>query len=185
MPQRGPLKFYPGYGSLQIFLLILSQFYYLIIKIRDFFYTTGIFKRYKLNAKVISVGNITWGGTGKTSFVSFLAKNLVENNYKVAILIRGYKRKEKKMITIVPGIKDLDWQKVGDEAYLLASQLDSAPIIVNKNRVESGKEAIDKYSSDFLVLDDGFQHQKLMRDLDIVMIDASDPFGNGKLIPAG
>ena len=131
------------------------------------------------------MGNITWGGTGKTSFVSFLAKNLVENNYKVAILIRGYKRKEKKMITIVPGIKDLDWQKVGDEAYLLASQLDSAPIIVNKNRVESGKEAIDKYSSDFLVLDDGFQHQKLMRDLDIVMIDASDPFGNGKLIPAG
>ncbi|MCJ7509140.1 MAG: tetraacyldisaccharide 4'-kinase [candidate division Zixibacteria bacterium] len=166
-------------------MIILSRLYYFVIRIRKFFYGIGIFKRYKLNAKVISVGNITWGGTGKTSFVSFLVKELTERNQKIAILIRGYKRKEKKMITITSNTKDLDWRKVGDEACLLATQLDSIPIIVSKNRVKSGKEAIDKYSPDFLILDDGFQHLKLMRDLDIVMIDASDPFGNGKLLPAG
>jgi len=170
---------------LQIFLKIISKFYYLAVEIRNFFYKIGIFKSYKLNAKIISVGNITWGGTGKTSFVSFLAKKLAENNQKVAILIRGYKRKEKGMITIEDNGKGTNWQKVGDEAYLLASQLNSVPIIVGQDRVKSGKEAIDKYSADFLILDDGFQHKKLIKDIDIVMIDAQDPFGNEKLIPAG
>ncbi len=155
------------------------------MKIRNLFYRTGIFKSHRLNAKVLSVGNITWGGTGKTSFVSVLAQGLSEKGFKVAILIRGYKRKGKKLTIIEPRPGDLDWRQVGDEAYLLASHLGSVPIAVGKNRVKSGREAINRYGADILVLDDGYQYRKLARDLDILMIDTQDPFGNGRLIPAG
>ena len=171
--------------NLQIFLVISSKIYHTIVEIRDLLYRNGIFREYKLDARVISVGNITWGGTGKTNLVLFLAEKLTSGNHKVAILIRGYKRKEKGTMIVQPGAKDIPWQEVGDEAKLLASRLDSVPIIVGKDRVKSGRKAIDRYSADFLILDDGFQHRRLERDIDIVMLDSQDPFGNEKLIPAG
>ena len=165
--------------------MILSGLYCLIVGLRNFCYKIGIFRTFRLNAKVISVGNITWGGTGKTSFVSFLAKNLIRKNQKVAILIRGYKRKEKSMIALENKVENIDWQRTGDEAYLLGSNLNSVPVIVGKDRVKSGKYAIDKYSAQYLILDDGFQYRKLSKDINIVMLDAQNPFGNEKLIPAG
>ena len=166
-------------------LKILSKFYYLGIKVRSFLYKTGIFKTYRLNTKVISIGNITWGGTGKTNLVYYLAKNLSEKGQKVAILTRGYKRKERKMVAIEKFTPNIDWQKIGDEAYLLSYKLKSVPVLIEKNRVKSGRWATAKYSVDYLILDDGFQHKRLARDLDIVTVDAQDPFGNDKLIPAG
>jgi len=165
--------------------VILSGLYCLAIGFRNLCYKVGVFKTFKLYAKVISVGNITWGGTGKTSFVSFLAKNLAQKNQKIAILIRGYKRKGKGMVILENGIEDVDWRRVGDEAYLLGSSLGSVPVIIEKDRVKSGKYAIDKYSAKYLVLDDGFQYRRLSKNINIIMLDAQDPFGNKMLIPAG
>ncbi len=147
------------------FLLIPFSFIYLLlIFIRDFLYKFHIFKEHKLGAKVISVGNITWGGTGKTPAVLLIKDALLKRGLKPAILIRGYGK---------------------DEPALLSRLAGGVPVIIGKNRIKSGKEALAKYSADTILLDDGFQHRRLKRDLDIVCIDATNPFGNGLLIPSG
>lgn len=147
-----------------VFLIPFSFIYYMIIVLRNFFYRTGIFKQQILNAKVISIGNITWGGTGKTPAILFIAEKLMKYNRKIAILTRGYGN---------------------DENKLISSQLGCVPVLVDKDRVKSGKKAISEHSVDTLLLDDGFQYRKLHRNLDIVCIDATNPFGNGWMIPAG
>ena len=168
---------------------LLSPFawlYRLICALRLFLYRYGVFKQKKLQAKVISVGNITLGGTGKTPLVIYLAEKLKEKNKKVAILSRGYKRKKKKMVELTQKTKrKINWEDVGDEPYLLARRLFDVPIMVSKHRNVSGDCAIQKYGIEFLILDDGFQHLKLFRNLDIVVIDSVNPFGNGRLLPAG
>jgi len=160
--------------------------YRLICGIRFLFYRYGVFKQKKLEAKVISVGNITLGGTGKTPLVIYLAEKLKEQNKKVAILSRGYKRKKKEMVELTQEIcHQVNWEEVGDEPYLLARRLFDVPIIISKHRNVSGDYAIQKHGTEFLILDDGFQHLKLFRNLDIVVIDSVNPFGNGRLLPAG
>lgn len=149
-----------------LFLLSIpfSFLYFIIILARDIFYKLNIFKKYKIDAKVISVGNITWGGTGKTPVAAFIADMLARKNRRVGILIRGYGN---------------------DESELLPKLTSNVPVLVGKDRVKSGKEAIENHLSDTLLLDDGFQYVRLKRDLDIVCVDASKPFGNGWVIPAG
>ena len=149
-----------------LFLLIIpfSFLYFLIISIREILYSLHIFKKYKLNAEVISVGNITWGGTGKTPVVAFIADLLSKKGRRVAILIRGYGN---------------------DESELLPKLTSNIPVLVGRDRVKNGNEAVERYMADTILLDDGFQYRRLKRDLDIVCIDSTRPFGNGWLIPAG
>lgn len=149
---------------MRYFLIPFSFIYWLIISIRDFCYARHIFKEHKLGARVISVGNITWGGTGKTPTVLLIARTLMKEGHKAAILIRGYGN---------------------DEQGLLSKLAGAVPVVAGKDRVRSGKEVIARHSLDTVLLDDGFQHKRLRRDLDIVCIDATNPFGNGCLIPAG
>jgi tetraacyldisaccharide 4'-kinase len=145
-------------------LIPFSFIYYLIISLRDFFYRSRIFKGHALDARVISVGNLTWGGTGKTPATLFILDVLLQRGKKAAILIRGYGK---------------------DEPRLLLSLATGVPVFVGSDRVRNGREAIIQHSVDTLLLDDGFQYRRLKRDLDIVCIDATNPFGNGWMIPAG
>ncbi len=180
---------HPGGQRSTVIMLLLSFFsgwYGWAVFIRFSFYRLGIFKVKRLKAKVISVGNITAGGTGKTPLVIYLAEKLREENRKVAILSRGYKRENKEMVDLNQGaIAKASWEDAGDEPYMMSRRLIDIPIIINKHRSVSGPYAIEKYGAEILILDDGFQHLKIRRDLDIVVIDSTIPFGNGKLLPVG
>ncbi len=168
------------------FLYPLSWIYQLAGNVRLLLYQNGICKQKELNARVISVGNITAGGTGKTPLVMYIAEKLKEKNKKVAILSRGYKRKYKEMVDLNKiTFEKASWEEVGDEPYLMAQRLPAIPIIVTRHRNLSGSYAIEKYGAEILILDDGFQHLKLRRDINLVVIDSTNPFGNGKLLPAG
>jgi len=170
---------------------ILSQFYFLAIKGRWLFYRFKLVPQTRMPCTVISVGNITWGGTGKTPAVIVLSKLIREMGKRVAVLSRGYRRSKKKdkknKMSIVSDGKKLllSSRKAGDEPYLLARNLPDVPIIVGKNRINSGKYAIERFASEVVVLDDGFQYWPLNRDIDIVTIDCLNPYGNGYLIPRG
>ncbi len=171
----------------RIFLMPLCGLYSLIAMIRNYCYNVGIFKQQKLPCVVISIGNIVVGGTGKTPTVAAIAKMLQNNETKVAILLRGYKRKSDNEITIVSDGKNLlcSREESGDEANMLAHQLSEIPIIVGKQRYLIGEAAISKFNSQVLILDDGYQHRRLARDLDILIIDATQPYGTGSLLPIG
>jgi tetraacyldisaccharide 4'-kinase len=173
-------------SGLKLVFCILSAFYWLGYRLRVLAYQSGMVKPRQLKAKVISVGNITLGGTGKTPLVMYLAKKLRGRGFKVAVLTRGYKRREKELFELLgENQSKIHWTEVGDEPYLLASRLEDIPVVVSKNRAASGVRAEKKYQVEVLVLDDGFQHWRLARDLDIVVIDSTNPFGNLKLFPAG
>jgi tetraacyldisaccharide 4'-kinase len=173
-------------GLLLGLLLPLSLLYRAGVGARSFLYRLGLLKQRRLSAEVISVGNLTVGGTGKTPLVIYLAERLSRQNKKVAILTRGYKRKKKDMIELTQATREsVNWQDTGDEPYLLAGRLSQVSILVTKNRVLSGGCAIERLGSEILILDDGFQHLRLFRNLDVVVIDSSNPFGNGRLLPAG
>ncbi|MFH1355266.1 MAG: tetraacyldisaccharide 4'-kinase [Candidatus Omnitrophota bacterium] len=162
---------------LRFFLFILSLVYGLIIRFLILFYRL---KPTRLGAKVISVGNITLGGTGKTSLVGYIAKYSLEKGRKVAILTRGYKRENPK--SQIPNFKI---ENMGDEAYMLSRKLDRTPVVVDADRIRGAKKAINLYSTDTLILDDGFQQWGVVKDLEIVTIDAANPFGNRQMIPRG
>jgi len=147
-----------------LFSIPFSFVYLFIVTLRNIFYSIGIFRSHKINAKVISVGNITWGGTGKTPVTAFIADIVTKKNHRASILIRGYGN---------------------DESELIPKLTGAIPVFVGKDRVKKGMEAINDRLSDTLILDDGFQYRRLRRDLDIVCIDAGRPFGNGWLIPSG
>ena len=163
-----------GFGAniLRLLLATAAIGYSLAVWTRNFLYSKRLLKTYHVNAAVICVGNITVGGTGKTPLVVWLC-NLLTQNHKCAILTRGYKAK-------VQADKDFK-----DEIVILAESCANTEIIVNPDRVSGATEAIDKYSAKVLIMDDGFQHRRLARDFDIVAIDATHPFGYGKLLPAG
>jgi tetraacyldisaccharide 4'-kinase len=151
--------------------------------IRGHLYRSGILPVYTLGARVVSVGNICLGGTGKTPVVEFLARGLNSRGVGVAILTRGYGRKTSRAKVVLGGRGG--WKELGDEPLMLSRSLPEVPIVVNKNRVSGGQLAIARFHSQLLILDDGLQHLRLARDMDIVVIDASAPFGNGKVFPAG
>jgi tetraacyldisaccharide 4'-kinase len=165
-------------GVLKFFLTILSFVYGLLIRILI------VFKQHnpvRLSCKFISVGNITLGGTGKTTVVEYIARFLKEKGHKVAILTRGYKRSVKRKAQS----EKLQYETMGDEAYMLAEKLSDIPVIVDADRIRAAKRAIQDYSVDTLILDDGFQQWHIKKDLEIVTIDAQNPFGNKRLIPRG
>lgn len=159
-------------------LFIASFFYGLIVRILIWFHSLK--KPCRLNCKVISVGNITWGGTGKTILVEFIARYLKQKEHKVAILSRGYKRK-----TVDSRKLGIDISSMGDEPYMLSQKLRDVPIIVDTDRVRAAKVAIRDYAVDAVILDDGFQQWKIKKDLEIVVIDTKCPLGNRHMIPRG
>jgi tetraacyldisaccharide 4'-kinase len=171
---------------LKFFLLILSRGYLLLLRIHSFLYRCRILRSKKLRVRVISVGNITLGGTGKTLAVLNISKILRKKGYKVAILTRGYGGSGEGLRVMSRGGEVLlGKEKCGDEPYLLAKNLRDVAILVNRNRVKAANFAISFLQSDTLLLDDGFQYRSLARDLDIVLINCRKPFGNGKLFPLG
>ena len=167
---------------------MLSWFYGAVTNARNTLYETGAFKSFSLGVPTISVGNITVGGTGKTPLVAFIARILAENGEKVCIISRGYKRENpKSRVLVSDGEKILaNARQAGDEPFELAQKLVGKAIIVaDANRVSAAKWAREKFGVTIFVLDDAFQHRRARRDLDIVTIDATNPFGNGKLLPTG
>lgn len=158
-------------NSMILFLLrFVSLGYGLAVRLRNFAFDTGLLRTNRVNAVVISIGNLTTGGTGKTPLVVWLCRMLGERGKKCCILTRGYKTEEGKLT---------------DEPAILAKSCPGAELLVNSNRTESARKAIQDFGGQVLVLDDGFQHRHLGRDLDIVAIDATCPFGYGKMLPAG
>lgn len=166
-----------------------SLLYFLIYQLRRAGYRTGLFKTHKSRLPVICVGNLTAGGTGKSPFCIMLAGELSAAGFKPAILSRGYRRSADKGSKILPVS---DWEKVlsdpaqsGDEPFLMAQKLlGKAIVIVGKNR-ERASELAAAAGADVIIMDDGFQHWRMTRDLDIVLLDGRRPLGNGWLLPAG
>jgi tetraacyldisaccharide 4'-kinase len=165
-----------------------AALYSAAVKARSSGYENRFLTTHSVAAPVISVGNITVGGTGKTPLVDWLAQHLSARGRKVCILSRGYRRENaKQQIVVSDGIQILcSVAQSGDEAMMLAqSLLGKCAVVCNPDRVAAAVWAIDHLKSDVLLLDDGFQHRRLARNLDIVTIDATNPFGNGRLLPSG
>lgn len=150
-------------------------------------YDKGLLKTMQLPYPVICVGNITAGGTGKTPTVMHLARLFQTRNFHPVVLTRGYKRKSKKpILPVSDGNAILTTpQESGDEPYLIAAGLKNIPVVVGTDRYNSGMFSIDHFGSDIFILDDGYQHLKLYRNINILLIDASNPAGNGCMLPAG
>ena len=168
-------------------LAALSLVYSMGCKIRLWFYRKGFFKARSLPGLVVSLGNLTVGGTGKTPAVVMFARWAQGRGYRVAVLSRGYGGKYEDQVLEVSDGKHVsaDPGQCGDEPILLANKLSGVPVIISKKRFNAGWYAHEKFGCDFFILDDGFQHLELKRDFDLVLIDALTPFGNGHLLPWG
>jgi tetraacyldisaccharide 4'-kinase len=181
-----------------------SKLFQVAIKTRRFLYNVRILRDSTLGVQVIAIGNLTVGGTGKTPVVEKFARELRDQGRNVAILSRGYRSKGRpfhvwlanKLLfrddTTPPRVVSdgknllLDSEMAGDEPYMLASNLKDVVVLVDKDRVKSGRYAIERFGCDTLLLDDGFQYWKLRgRRQDIVLIDRQQPFGNERLLPRG
>ena len=180
------------------FLWGVSQIFRVVVKVRYFLYDIGVLRRFPLGCQVISIGNVTAGGTGKTPVTEIFARELTKAGRKVAILSRGYRRKEapwwerafkqviEKPVVVSDGRQILvDSAVGGDEPYMLASNLPGVCVLVDRNRVKSGRYAISHYGCDTLILDDGFQYQRLKHSLEVVLVDRTNPVGNGHMLPRG
>src|SRR6266481_52568 len=181
-----------------------SKAFTVAVKIRRSLYSWRIFRDSTLGVQVIAIGNLTVGGTGKTPVVEKFARELQDQGRKVAILSRGYRSKPpplgKRFMNKILFREDttpprvvsdgksllLDSETAGDEPYMLASNLRDVIVLVDKDRVKSGRYAIEKFGCDTLLLDDGFQYWKLRgRRMDVVLVDYQQPFGNEHLLPRG
>lgn len=150
-------------------------------------YRVGIARRRRLRALVISIGNLTVGGTGKTTAAIAVARWMSERGQRVAVLSRGYGRSgQRKSVVVSEGFGPLvDWREAGDEAFLMARALPEVFVLVGKDRRLTGRRAVEKLGAEALVLDDGFQYQRLYKDVEVVLVDALAPFGYDFLVPRG
>lgn len=179
-------------------LRALSSIFYCVVQLRIYLHRHRILRAKTLGCQVISVGNVTVGGTGKTPIVETFSRSLQQKGRKVAILSRGYKSRRTPLWEKIVKSKErlprvvsdgerllLNSELAGDEPYMLASNLPEVAVVVDKDRVKAGKYAIRKLGCDTLVLDDGFQYLKLQNRLDIVLVDYTNPFGYGHVLPRG
>lgn len=156
------------------------------VEIRGWAFASGRRRIRRLACPVVSVGNLTVGGTGKTPCTIALAQRLRAWGHAPGILLRGYGRNVSGVtVAADEGEGRSRWEAVGDEGMLLARRLPGVPVVVGANRFQAGQEALRRFRLDVLLLDDGFQHRQLHRDLDLVLVDATDPFGGGRLLPRG
>lgn len=188
---------------LRTFLWMLSKMYERLMRLRWYLYQKRIFPSYATGCLVISVGNMTVGGTGKTPVVEKIAKTLSQTGRKVAILSRGYKSvpmpflkrmwrkfvllEKKSPPRLVSDGKSLwlDSEKSGDEPFMLATNLRDVVVLVDKNRVKSALYATEKFGIDTLILDDGYQYLPIKERLNLVLVDRQAPFGNRHILPRG
>lgn len=168
-------------------LRLLSLPYEAAIRVRNHLYDRGVLPRVRIGRPVVSVGNVTVGGTGKTPLVMLVAKLLLEAGHRPAILSRGFGGRPARPILVVSdGNRILAGpEAAGDEPVLMARTLPTVPVLTGPDRAKTGAAAIDRFGANVLILDDAFQHRRLVRDLDIVLTDIRLPFGNGSLLPAG
>lgn len=167
---------------------MLDRLYGAVTKARNALYEKGVFKSFSLGVPTVSVGNITVGGTGKTPLVALVAEILAEKGEKVCVVSRGYGRENSKRRVLVSDDEKIlvNARQAGDEPFELAQKLlGKAIIVADANRVSAGDWARQKFGITAFVLDDAFQHRRVKRDLNIVTIDATNPFGNKKMLPAG
>ncbi len=184
-------------------LFIASRFYRMAIQFRIWMYDKRVIRNHALGCLVVSIGNLSCGGTGKTPVVEVFARTLSEKGRRVAILSRGYRSKKRpflqrlamrfrsQKIELPPKVVSdgknllLGSDYAGDEPYMLAYNLRNVAVLVDKDRVKSGLFAVKKYQSDVIILDDGFQYLMLKPHINIVLVDSTDPFGNGNTLPRG
>jgi tetraacyldisaccharide 4'-kinase len=172
---------------LSLGLCPLSWPYGLVVAIRNRLYDLGIYRLVRLPIPVISVGNVTAGGTGKTPLVILLARLLKKRGYHPAVLSRGYGGEASAMVNVVTDGEQIfmGYRQAGDEPILIARAVEGVPVLTGPKRPRTGRYALDRFGADVLILDDGFQHRQLVRDLDIVLVNDRRPLGNGRLLPAG
>ena len=184
-------------------LFVASRFYRMAVQFRVWMYDKRVIRNHALGCLVVSIGNLSCGGTGKTPVVEVFARTLSANGRRVAILSRGYRSKKRtfgeklmhifrshKIETPPKVVSDgknllMDCEYAGDEPYMLASNLPDVAVLVDKDRVKSGIYAINRFQTDVIILDDGFQYQRLKHSLEVVLVDKTNPFGNGHLLPRG
>ena len=172
---------------LTLFLFAISVGYGGIVRLRETLYKKGLLQSKRLPCPVISIGNITVGGSGKTPMTIYVAELIKHLGYGVAIISRGYKGQAEKIGGVVCDGRRICMgpDTAGDEPFMVAQRLKTVPVIVGQNRFKAGRLAIREFKPDVLLLDDAFQHLKLHRDLDIVLLDSKAPLGNTYLFPRG
>jgi tetraacyldisaccharide 4'-kinase len=179
----------PRTFCLRCFLLAVSQLYGAVVKVRAAGYRTGFLQSRKLPCPVISIGNITVGGTGKTPLTVYVAEQVHRMGFQAVVVSRGYKSGAERSGGIVSDGNRLQMalEMAGDEPTLIAMRLlgSSVPVLVGQNRYRIGQMALELFNPDVIILDDGFQHTKLARDINMVLLDSRYPFGNRHLLPRG
>ncbi len=175
------------YVPLKIIASVLSFFYLVVISLRNWFYDKRIFKETKLSCPVISVGNITVGGTGKTPCVIMLARMLQKNGFKPAVISRGYGSRSIKPVNIVSNGEKilLDSETAGDEPYLIARELKNIPVITGAKRILTGETAINEFGANVLICDDAMQHRQIFRDINLVLLDNCGLSEKNYVLPRG
>ena len=170
-------------GVFYVFSLIYEQ----LVNLKLTMYRWGWAKKERLDCYVISLGNVTVGGTGKTPTAQHLAREISDMGYRVAILNRGYRAKWRGEVGIVSDgcTLKMDAETAGDEAFMLAKHLPNVPVLIGAQRAVTGRYAIEHFGAEVAILDDGYQHWQLARDMDILLVDAVNVFGNGYLLPRG
>lgn len=168
-------------------LSAMSKVYGGAVKLRETLYKHEFLASRGLPCAVVSVGNLTVGGTGKTPMTIYMAKLVRRLGLRAVVISRGYKGGAEKTGGIVSDGRRIFMAPgtAGDEPLMMASELEGVPVIVGRNRYASGMLAVNEFNPDVLVLDDAFQHLKLHRDIDLILLDGRDPFGNGHLLPRG
>lgn len=184
---HGKQKHGPLANVIILLLYAFSFIYGRLVNCKLELYRLGLLKRTQLDCHVISLGNITVGGTGKTPTAQRLARDIRDMGYRVVILNRGYRAKWKGDVGVVSDGKELYMSaaEAGDEAFLLAKNLPNVPVLIGPERAITGRYAVEHFKAEVAILDDGYQHWQLVRDLDILLIDAINLFGNGYMLPRG
>jgi tetraacyldisaccharide 4'-kinase len=165
----------------------MSVAYGLGVALRSRLYASGVFGTKTLPCKVISIGNITVGGTGKTPMSIDVTQRVQQMGYRVAVISRGYRGGAENTGGIVSDGRTAQMgpEDAGDEAFMMATTLQGAPVMVGRDRFQSGMLVVNEFNPDVIVLDDGFQHIKLNRNINLVLLDYQRPLGNGFLLPRG
>ncbi|WP_289020755.1 tetraacyldisaccharide 4'-kinase [Desulfobacter postgatei] len=167
-------------------LVDCAGLYKACVRLRYAMYGAGFLKSRRLDCPVISIGNLAVGGSGKTPMAIWLARMLVENGLRPVVISRGYRGALEKEAAVVSDGRQvfLDAKTCGDEPYMMAMEK-AFPVVVGKDRYKAGLMALETFAPDVIILDDGFQHLKLRRDLNLVLLDYRQPLGNGRMLPAG
>jgi len=169
------------------FLALPAIAYRAAIGLRNVLYDSGRLRAHRLPCRVISIGNLTVGGTGKSPLTSWVASMLRESGYRVGVVSRGYGRMgARSSLLVSDGTAILaEPRHAGDEPYLIARDNPAVPVAVGADRVEAARLLLRAAAPEVIVLDDAFQHRRIARDIDLLLVDGRDPWGNGRMLPRG